>query len=73
MVAGAKYPQYLLVGDDGGERHDPPAEGLPEHVHVGLDILVVTRERPARAGEPRLDLVGDHEHPVLVAELPRRP
>jgi hypothetical protein len=58
----------LAVGHDRRHRHDPAAERLAEDPDVGHDVLVVAGEGAAGAAEPRLDLVGEEQHVVLVAQ-----
>ena len=46
------------------------AQRLAEQQQVRFDLLVIAREHAPRAPEPRLDLVGDHEHVRTGTQLP---
>ena len=73
VLAGANHAQHRGVGHDRRQRHDAAAERLAEQVHIRHDLFTVARERRSDAGETRLDLVGDEEHILLVADLADAP
>ena len=72
MGAGAEDVHDVPVGHDRRDRDDAAAEGLAEQVDVGVHVLGLAGERVAGAAEAGLDLVGDHQDAVRVAE-PRGP
>ena len=61
-------PEYIPVGDDGGQRNHAAAERFAQQVDVGHDAEVVARECASGPCQTRLDLVGDHQHVVLGAQ-----
>ena len=77
-VAGVGPAEAARVGGvhqlgptgDGGQRH-PRGQGLGRGHHVGDHAGVLDGEQLAGPTEPGLDLVGDQDHAVLVAQLPQ--
>mmetsp|Transcript_4707 Transcript_4707/g.15636 ORF Transcript_4707/g.15636 Transcript_4707/m.15636 type:complete len:291 (+) Transcript_4707:992-1864(+) len=57
-----------VVAEHSGHGHRAARERLAQHEHVGPHALVVAGEELARAREARLDLVGDEEYIVRLAE-----
>lgn len=69
VLTGLDAKHDLVVGEDSRDRVDTAGQGLAEKENIGLDIIVVDAEQLASAGKTGLDLVGDHEDVVLLAEL----
>mmetsp|Transcript_29143 Transcript_29143/g.93048 ORF Transcript_29143/g.93048 Transcript_29143/m.93048 type:complete len:393 (-) Transcript_29143:565-1743(-) len=70
MLPRLDAEHHVLVGKHGAHGQGPSGDGLAQYEHIGPHPLVVAREHPPRARDPRLHLVRDHEHVVLGAELP---
>ena len=70
-AAGTGRVHDVGAAGDGGERQ-AAGETLGERDDVGLDARVLEREQLAGAGEAGLDLVGDEDDAVLVAERAQR-
>ena len=67
--SGRDHTENVLVCCHGRDRVESAAESLAEHVDVWHHVLVVTCERTAGARETGLDLVGDHQHVLLGAQV----
>ena len=61
---------HFCPAGDRGER-EPARQTLGGHDDVGIDSVVLQCEKLAGAREAGLDLVGDQQHAVLVAQLPQ--
>lgn len=69
VLTGLDAEHDVVVGKDGRDGVNTTGQGLTEKENIGLDIVVVNAEQLACAGKTGLDLVGDHEDVVLLAEL----
>lgn len=69
VIAGAKEAEDGLLGDDSRDRVEAAAEGFSEDHDIGFDLVVFVAKELSCATEADLDLVGDQEDTVLVADL----
>ena len=69
VLARLEDAEDLPVGHDRRDRVAAAAQGLADDDHVGPHALVLAGEELARAAEAGLDLVGDEEDVVLLADL----
>eukprot|EP00515_Schizochytrium_aggregatum_P017286 CAMPEP_0202097642 /NCGR_PEP_ID=MMETSP0965-20130614/1310_1 /ASSEMBLY_ACC=CAM_ASM_000507 /TAXON_ID=4773 /ORGANISM="Schizochytrium aggregatum, Strain ATCC28209" /LENGTH=849 /DNA_ID=CAMNT_0048666027 /DNA_START=98 /DNA_END=2648 /DNA_ORIENTATION=+ len=69
VLSGFDVEHDLVVAKHGGHGVHAATEGLAEDDDVRADVLVVHAEHAAGAAEASLDLVCDHEHVVLGAEV----
>ena len=69
MLAGADGEHDLVVGEDGGNGQGAAGEGLADGDHVRAHAFVVAGEQLAGAADAGLDLVGDEQHVVRVAQV----
>mmetsp|Transcript_5589 Transcript_5589/g.13002 ORF Transcript_5589/g.13002 Transcript_5589/m.13002 type:complete len:200 (+) Transcript_5589:458-1057(+) len=68
-VLPRRYSEHHLVArQHGAHRVHPAREGLTQHEHVGLHLLVINGEHRACAAEACLHLVSNHEHVVPCAQ-----
>lgn len=69
VLTGLDDEHHLVVGEDSRDRVDTSGEGLAKQKDIGLDVVVVNAEHLSGTGKTGLDLVGDQEDVVLLAEL----
>lgn len=69
VLTGLDAEHDVVVGEDSRDGVDTAGQGLAKKKNIGLDTIVVNAEQLASAGKTGLDLVGDHEDVVLLAEL----
>ncbi len=66
VIAGLEQRQQRAAREHRRDGIHAAAECLADHEHVGFRTeLVLVREHPARAAEPRLDLVQHEQHAAL--------
>ena len=63
--------KMLLRVSTRADRHMAAGQRLGEQHHVGLDVPVLDREEVAGAADAGLDLVGDEQRAVFLAERGR--
>ena len=68
VVAGVEEAEDLARAEHGGDGIEAAGERLADDEHVGLDALVLVGEELAGAAEAGLDLVGDEQDAVLLAD-----
>lgn len=68
MGAGLNDAHNLLAAEDGGDGVHAARDGLAEGDHVGLDASPLGAEHLAGAANASLDLVGNEDDVVLLAE-----
>ena len=69
MLARFVDAEDLAVGQDGGNRVAPAAQGFADDDHVGPHAFILAGEELAGPAESRLDLVGDEKDSVRLADL----
>ena len=65
--------RHLVIVDRRSQRKVSGGEALGDRHHIGLDAVFFQCPPGAGAARAAHDLVGDHDHPVLVADLAHAP
>jgi len=68
VLARLQLQHDLVAGDDGRHRIHPPRQRLPHDDDIRLDVVPVRAQHLPRAADAGLDLVGDEQHVVLLAQ-----
>src|SRR5699024_6476697 len=69
VLARTNDAEHVAVADHCGDGQDAAAKSLSEQVEVRNDTLTVARESLTDPAETRLDLIGDEQHVLLIADL----
>src|SRR4029453_2278332 len=71
MLTRLQHTEYVMISNHRGQRHDATAQRLAQQVDISRDVLMLQGECAAGSPQPRLDLVGNEQHPMLASQLPR--